>query len=68
MRNIYPGVCYRCGEVVAAGEGHYELVPKKLRDMGLPKWKTQHADCAIRWRGQQPTREAALTVRKQGAR
>jgi N-glycosidase YbiA len=43
MRNRYPGVCYRCGERVEVGEGHYE------RYKG--GWRTQHADCAIEYRG-----------------
>jgi hypothetical protein len=46
MRNAYPGTCYRCGERVEAGEGHFERHPT-----ASGKWRTQHADCAIRWRG-----------------
>lgn len=40
MRNRYPGICYRCGKTVAAGEGHFE------RHNG--GWRTQHADCCIK--------------------
>lgn len=40
MRNKYAGVCYRCHGNVAAGAGHFE------RHQG--KWRTQHADCAIK--------------------
>jgi hypothetical protein len=52
MRNKFPGTCYRCGLPVAAGAGHFE------RSGG--GWRTQHADCAIRWRGEAaPSREDA---------
>lgn len=51
MRNKYPGICYRCGKPVAAGDGHFE------RFRG--GWRTQHADCAIQHRGESdPEREA----------
>lgn len=39
MRNKYPGICYRCGKEVKAGEGHFE------RYHG--GWRVQHASCAI---------------------
>ena len=46
MRNKYPGICYRCGKPVAAGEGHFEKIKG-----GYPvKWRTQHAECAIQHR------------------
>lgn len=45
MRNRFPGTCYRCGEPVEAGDGHFE---KKRRPFG---WRTQHATCAIAYRG-----------------
>jgi len=44
MRNKYPGVCYRCGEIVGVGDGHFERIPGT-------GWKVQHAECAIRYRG-----------------
>ena len=44
MRNKYPGSCYRCGERVEVGEGHFELLGRKFR--------VQHATCAIKFRGQ----------------
>lgn len=51
MRNRYPGICYRCGEQVAAGDGHFE------RFRG--GWRTQHATCAIEHRGTpDPARQA----------
>lgn len=57
MRNSYSGICYRCGETVEAGEGHFE----KVNGGG---WRVQHADCAIRWRGKAaPTREEARAAR-----
>ncbi|MEO1772519.1 hypothetical protein [Candidatus Enterococcus ferrettii] len=43
MRNKYPGYCYRCGEYVDAGKGHFERV--------RGHWRVQHADCAIKYRG-----------------
>lgn len=47
MRNKYPGVCYRCGKPVKAGEGHFE----KIRGSSGPKrWRVQHASCAIEHR------------------
>ncbi len=42
MRNKYPGFCYRCGEPVKVGDGHFE------RHNG--GWRTQHASCAIKAR------------------
>lgn len=42
MRNKYPGVCYRCGKIVKEKKGHFE------RYQG--RWRTQHADCAIKFR------------------
>jgi hypothetical protein len=51
MRNQYAGTCYRCGEFVAPGAGHFE------RFKG--RWRTQHADCAIKYRGMpDPERDA----------
>lgn len=48
MRNRYPGNCYRCGERVEAGAGHFEKI------MGVTRgWRTQHAECAIAYRGYQ---------------
>lgn len=46
MRNMHPGTCYRCGTTVEPGDGHFE----RARGKGV-KWRTQHASCAIRWRG-----------------
>lgn len=37
MRNQYEGKCYKCGETVKAGEGHFE------RHKG--GWRVQHANC-----------------------
>lgn len=51
MRNRFPGNCYRCHTMVAAGAGHFE------RFMG--GWRTQHAQCAIDARGTpDPVRQA----------
>ena len=43
MRNTHPGTCYRCGKGVREGEGHFERHGRS--------WRTQHADCAIKYRG-----------------
>jgi len=52
MRNKYPGTCYRCGGHVAEGDGHFERFRGRFR--------VQHAECAIKWRGtQDPARKAA---------
>lgn len=42
MRNKYPGRCYRCGQQVEAGAGHFERTANG--------WRTQHAECAIAYR------------------
>lgn len=52
MRNKYPGTCYRCGKIVQANAGHFELIPGKQR-ADARKWRFQHADCAIKFRGTQ---------------
>jgi hypothetical protein len=52
MRNRFKGFCYRCGGVVEAGDGHYQLNQKQSenkRFWGI-KWLTQHAECAIQYR------------------
>ena len=56
MRNRHPGACYRCGKQVAAYAGHFERVTsQRLAELGAPRqasrWLTQHAECAIQWRG-----------------
>jgi hypothetical protein len=64
MRNKYPGVCYRCHQLVAVGGGHFE------RFNG--GWRTQHATCAILHRdcvaegppGQDGTAEAGPGMNK----
>lgn len=43
MRNKYPGICYRCGEMVNKGAGHFE----RIKGGG---WRVQHAECAIKHR------------------
>lgn len=58
MRNRYPGTCYRCGQPVEVGAGHFE------RFAG--GWRTQHAPCAIEMRGApDPAREALRKRRDQ---
>lgn len=51
MRNKFAGKCYRCGSIVAPGDGHFE----KYRN----GWRTQHATCAIEFRGQRDEAGAA---------
>ncbi|MBC2163457.1 hypothetical protein [Listeria booriae] len=43
MRNKYHGECYRCGKDCQPGAGHFERYKSG--------WRTQHADCAIKYRG-----------------
>lgn len=60
MRNKYPGTCYRCGKRVEAGDGHFERFGGG--------WRTQHATCAIEFRGTpDPAREASKLRRLQSA-
>lgn len=55
MRNKFPGTCYRCGKQVPAGEGHFERAPASRMTMAErargAKFRVQHADCAIKYRG-----------------
>lgn len=53
MRNKYKGTCYRCGQIVDAGAGHFEKsTPSHAKKWGFQysKWLTQHAECAIKYR------------------
>ena len=56
MRNRYPGTCYRCGEHVPAGDGHFE----RFRSA----WRVQHATCAIEHRGTPDPERAADRERR----
>ena len=57
MRNQFEGICYRCGDTVKSGTGHFERLSKRHGekwpelDMNGNKWLTQHAECAIKYRG-----------------
>lgn len=62
MRNSFKGACYRCGDDVAAGAGHFEKAnDRRLDALDMPRmwrkprgqtqWLTQHACCAILFRG-----------------
>jgi hypothetical protein len=42
MRNKYKGICYRCGEVVLPGKGHFEKIVGTKNS-----WRVQHTQCAI---------------------
>lgn len=50
MRNKYPGFCYRCKKRVESGDGHFEKIPARER-RSPQKWRMQHAECAIKFRG-----------------
>lgn len=56
-RNQFGGTCYRCGKWVPAGEGHFERITAKKHDHDhdrepeSAKWRVQHADCAVKYRG-----------------
>lgn len=56
MRNKFPGTCYRCGERVEIGAGHFERRPGG--------WRTQHASCAIQHRGTDLGKEGATEARQ----
>jgi len=56
MRNKYAGKCYRCGGVVPPGGGHFER-----RDGG---WATQHAHCALQFRGTDVGRDPEADARR----
>ena len=56
MRNIFPGICYRCGKVCKRNEGHFERASKsqakKWNRYRMEQiWLLQHAECAITYRG-----------------
>lgn len=40
-RNTYADICYKCRLPVAAGTGHFEMIPPKLR-IGGKRWRVQH--------------------------
>ncbi len=53
MRNAYSGICYRCKLKVNPYEGHFEHINRdeRLKYKITSKWRLQHADCAIKYRG-----------------
>ena len=54
VRNQYAGTCYRCGEMVEPGAGHFERWPGH-------GWRTQHASCARWFRGREKVHVVQLT-------
>lgn len=48
MRNKYPGICYKCGQTVLAGDGHFE---RKARG-----WIVIHAKCVFEQRAEKAER------------
>jgi hypothetical protein len=59
MRNKYAGPCYRCGENVEAGAGHFERLGRT--------WRVQHAECAIKFRGTPDLERQKYAARCQNA-
>jgi hypothetical protein len=55
MRNKYEGTCYKCGQIVKVGEGHFE------RHYG--KWRVQHFGCV----GKEPSFSPAFESDKSAA-
>lgn len=55
MRNKYPGICYRCGQMCEKGAGHFERYKGSFR--------VQHAECAIRWRNMKNETRTGLVDR-----
>lgn len=55
LRNKYPGICYRCSGHVDVGCGHFERLNGR--------WRVQHADCAIQFRGTQDPERAAYRLK-----
>jgi len=51
MRNRYPATCYRCGKIVDVGQGHFQRAQKNIKVKFTSGWITQHAECAIKYRG-----------------
>lgn len=55
MANKHASICYRCGLRVDAGAGVFEKVSasqaRKWPGYELPRWLTQHHECASKWRG-----------------
>lgn len=42
MRNRYPGKCSRCGDEVAAGDGHFEHHRGRWRHTECAIWDRHH--------------------------
>lgn len=42
-RNMYPGTCYRCGDYVPAGYGHFE---RHYDGVSGKRWRIQCVKCA----------------------
>ena len=55
VTNRFPGICYRCGLAIPPTEGVFEktghMQRKKWPGRNLPKWLTQHHECAVQYRG-----------------
>jgi hypothetical protein len=60
VRNKFPGPCYRCGKTVEAGEGHFERFGRV--------WRTQHATCAIEFRGVPDLERQKMNARNQAVK
>ena len=44
-RNKYPGYCYCCGEYIAPGYGHFELI-RNVAARGASRWRIKCVKCA----------------------
>lgn len=66
MRNTYKGICYRCGLEVQAYAGHFEAIPYKERKEHkiFGRWRLQHAECAIKFRGTKVGKEKPIAELK----
>jgi hypothetical protein len=59
MRNKYPGICFRCGKRVEPRQGHFERAWG-----GADRWRVQHAECAIKYRGTMVGRATLVTTKQ----
>jgi len=57
MRNKYPGTCYRCGQTVGKGQGHFEKVKGTYNS-----WRVQHASCAIKHREKKESKKQLINL------
>lgn len=56
--NTYAATCWRCGVTVYPHEGYFERNPR------THEWRTQHAECAIAYRGTEISSKRPRTRRR----